>query len=123
MAMLEEMQAGHADPLDLLLILFAFYHLSTHLLAFSLYFRRAFKVHCNIYLVALEACPHSHVALALAQVDPELNDAQRENAYLAPYNLLTSLQKSSDAADGSDGRTKHHTTVLNEVYSKLYINT
>ena len=39
-------------------------------------------------------------------------DAWRENASLASYDLLTSLQKSSTAVNGNTGRTWHHTTAL-----------
>ena len=36
----------------------------------------------------------------------------KRECFLAPYDLLTSLQKSSAAVNGNTGRTCHHTTAL-----------
>ena len=45
--------------------------------------------------------------------------AWRENASLAPYDLLTYLQKSSAAVNGNTGRTWHQTTALS-TWMKVY---
>ena len=56
--------------------------------------------------------PHFHRPRAYHNYSYYHGDHRRENDSLAPYDLLTSLQKSSAAVNGNTGRTWHHTTAL-----------